>query len=1042
MVLLPITLVVLYTTYCKNVSISILVKTATQKRKTLSSLLSSLQPGVRLLLVVILVAFQFTSLFVFLPQKVSAEDFYPSDYNLEFKSAVKIDVINVTIGAGYWEKMNDDTIRDFGGDPDEYDETILKKINDAINEQAQGEYTDGNIDNDWDWYHESSAGCKSRLSDGSDKGYPDIYRDSHAIEFKELSIKAEGGPCRDITGGEGDLKVKRFEGSDNKVKTSKAHSFFLYSNKDTIVRADGKGKEHKRGTEDPNKFYNVDEDGGQCQDFVEIDPAASSGDTHGANYYELDDSRSSGGYGEEDYHDCYAWKRGWNEFTFDTGFDSDNGFTIFNITVGDALNADDDPTNDTDSSSGSVDGEGGDIDAANIDCEVQILNPLTWIACPLIEAAQKAVEQFDAAITNKLTIKTDEYFETSSPTGSAFYAAWASIRTISLSLLVLAGLVMVISQMISVNVFDAYTIKKLLPRIMVAVVLTALSWELMQFAIDLSNAAGQGVRHIIYAPFSSAGFTETKVNAGLASLLGFGASAALIGLGMLGMMSFAITAFLAVLIGFGLIVFREMLIMLLVIAAPLAIACYIMPNTQKAWKLWWDFFMKALLVFPIIVGMIAIGRVFALIATNSGGPDGPGLMEQVIAFIAYYGPYFMLPAAFRMAGGAMATISGFANDKSRGAFDRLKKYRQGKTAENMQNMKSGSRFQERNAVARRFNRASAGAATGLQGHFGLGARGRQAVDLNSQALADEALKRNPALQKLAFHDDGNAVMALSGGSRRGAEDAARDLFTDEHGNYDQARADRALAAASAVGFSRQNAQAALTTVAQNKARAVGAGDWRTVQNGVERLAGNNREQEENLRQNFQFHARSAGRFDIGSSVADANGQHTIADASGGAARGSLYQMANAHPHSITGWGNDLVNDLNDHSGTAQEVAARHDAVSVAHKELQAALPNATGETRDAIVEQLSRLDAVGVTPGVPGATGTLRAHDNGLTGDTATEVFDRARGDTNSSRYDPAYVASWTPADLAAGQRQRAQTVADVTRARARTYERPDPNHL
>ncbi len=330
----------------------------------------------------------------------------------------------------------------------------------------------------------------------------------------------------------------------------------------------------------------------------------------------------------------------------------------------------------------------GDAEAPDVNCEVSLFNPLTWIACPLIEAAQKGVETFDAAITRRLEIPLD-YFDTTDPTGpgTAFYKSWSVFRYLALVLLVIIGLVMVIAQATSWDVISAYTIKSVIPKIFIAVIGISLSWILLSFAVEITNAMGIGVRAIIYAPFVNIG-GGPSLGQGAGSLLTFGAGAALFSLGMLGILSFGLTALLAVMIGFGVIVFREVVVMMLAVTAPIAIICWILPNTQKVWKIWSDFFLKALLAFPVIAMMIATGHVMSQVVSVGN----PGLLETTISFILYFGPYFMIPTAFKMAGGALATISGMAGDKTRGGFDRLKNFRKGQRDKNWENTKSGKRF--------------------------------------------------------------------------------------------------------------------------------------------------------------------------------------------------------------------------------------------------------------------------------------------------------------------------------------------------------------
>ncbi len=304
-------------------------------------------------------------------------------------------------------------------------------------------------------------------------------------------------------------------------------------------------------------------------------------------------------------------------------------------------------------------------------------NPISWFMCPLISGFAVAVNQLDGQINDMLTIDTDTYFSSTNPSdpASGFKQVWKNMRVLSISFLVIIGLIMVIGTAIGTGFFDAYTVKKIFPRLVAAVVLIAVSWPLVIFMIDASNAIGLGIRTLIQSPFATALGNNVTVDAGQLTLGSIGVVGLGLSLGVVGLLSFAATALLAVFVAFLTLIFRQLLIILLAVVAPIAIAAYILPNTQKAGKLWWDFFTKALLAFPIISAFIAIGRVFAVVSQQ--GPGGnSGTVRGFIAFIAYFGPYFALPQAFRMAGGALANLSGMVNDRGRGVFDRLKNVRQ------------------------------------------------------------------------------------------------------------------------------------------------------------------------------------------------------------------------------------------------------------------------------------------------------------------------------------------------------------------------------
>ena len=391
-----------------------------------------------------------------------------------------------------------------------------------------------------------------------------------------------------------------------------------------------------------------------------------------------------------------------------------------------------------------------------INCSVTLFNPLSWFLCPLATALETVVSGLDNEINNYLDIKAGKGSYSTSPNAScgndqwcSYYKSWSVVRNISLGLIAVFALVAVVSQALGFEIFDAYTIRKVLPRLLVAAIGITLSWPLMMFFINFTDDLGFGVRQLIYAPFSGTGM-KVALGGGGQFVATFFAAGAIVALGFAGLLSFVATAALAAAVAFLVLTIRQMLIVMLVIFAPIAVACYVLPNTQKIWKMWWDSFSRGLLMFPIIAAFIAIGRVFA--AVNSHG----GSINQIISFTAYFAPYFLIPFTFRLAGGAISTIGGLVNDRSRGAFDRLKKYRGDKMSQNFHDMKTGNRFKSDNKVARAFNRTTETMAAIPSAGFNparMGSRMQASMSQHSMLEAAEYGEKNGAFGAIKGNDD-------------------------------------------------------------------------------------------------------------------------------------------------------------------------------------------------------------------------------------------------------------------------------------------------
>jgi hypothetical protein len=380
-----------------------------------------------------------------------------------------------------------------------------------------------------------------------------------------------------------------------------------------------------------------------------------------------------------------------------------------------------------------------------------------WIVCPLLRQADKAIGQLDKAIIGLLQVPNG-YLENPN-----LKATWRVIRNLAYLIIVPIVLVMVIATALGFDFISAYTVKKSFSRLLIAVMFITLSFGLTTFMVRFFNDVGTGTLGLITSPFgvndiSLAGlFRSSGGTDGLALFSGVllvGGIVSVTSIGIVG--SYALVTFIGVLTGFILLALRQMLLIAMILLAPLAILAWVFPGNDKLWKLWWGAFSKLLMLFPLVMILIGTGRVFASIVQDTAASTNAGLISAdnglvvtMIKLIAYVGPYFFIPAAFKFAGGVFATIAGVANDRHRGVFDRQRKYRAEKRKEIRHHAGMGHRFNPNRTgfagkVGRAFNKpaqwyadpySSARVAMGTQGGKSLLAELTQKGALQSQDLA-------------------------------------------------------------------------------------------------------------------------------------------------------------------------------------------------------------------------------------------------------------------------------------------------------------------
>lgn len=349
-------------------------------------------------------------------------------------------------------------------------------------------------------------------------------------------------------------------------------------------------------------------------------------------------------------------------------------------------------------------------------CESNLNSSFDWIICPALRGVDHFAGVLNDFVENQSCVNTNENVNGTvvgsstagavSCPGTSIYGAdikngpkngvkiaWSTFKNIASALLVILMLVMVISQAFGGGPFDAYTVRKVLPKIVAAVILIQLSWVITKFAIDLSNDLGKGIQSLLFAPFggensmsldklvganlhtTSEGATDSAL-----FLTAIAAGVGALAVSWAGLALLALYVVLALFTAFVVLVLRKLFLILLIILAPVALILWILPGTEKYWKMWQDNFTKLLLMFPIIMGLIAAGRIFAYITAGSpasttslvkphlafvhfGQLSIPYIasvtkfVDLVIVLLAYFGPYFLLPKAFQW-GGAMMNLAG------------------------------------------------------------------------------------------------------------------------------------------------------------------------------------------------------------------------------------------------------------------------------------------------------------------------------------------------------------------------------------------------
>lgn len=311
------------------------------------------------------------------------------------------------------------------------------------------------------------------------------------------------------------------------------------------------------------------------------------------------------------------------------------------------------------------------------------IESMSWILCPAQSNLTKTTDGLLGWIDQWLEVKTDLY-----DSNSGAHEAWAAFRDIANVLIIIVLLVVIFSQLTGVGI-DNYGIKKILPRLIAMAILINLSFIICQVLVDLSNILGTSLNQLFqviaqrmpgYSKAESvtisdivgsfiavAGGAAAGVGAlasGITLVAGAGAS----GVGIIVIIAVLVllVVLVSVLMFFASLAARILIITLFIGLAPLACACYVLPNTQTLFKKWWNVFKAALLVYPICGAMYGLSFIVRAIAFSSPQLEFPMAM---VALIASFMPWLILPSLLKK------TLSGLGvvGDKLAGIGNSLKR---------------------------------------------------------------------------------------------------------------------------------------------------------------------------------------------------------------------------------------------------------------------------------------------------------------------------------------------------------------------------------
>lgn len=320
--------------------------------------------------------------------------------------------------------------------------------------------------------------------------------------------------------------------------------------------------------------------------------------------------------------------------------------------------------------------------AGSSGCNVESIG---WLVCPVSEFLAWGMDRIFDMLKGFLEVSP-----LSTQNDSPLYKAWDLIRTIANIAFVIAFLIIIYSQLTSVGI-DNYSVKKLLPRLIVAAILVNLSYYICAVFVDISNILGVathdlliGIRESLNGPNvksiasweSVTGFILSSGVATAAGAVAIGgiiiASGASLGAALILLLPMLLGLLIAVLVALLVLAARQALIVILIILAPLAFVAYLLPNTEKLFEKWRGIFVTMLVFYPLFALIFGGSQLAAFLIIQTA----EDINVILLAMFVQVAPLVLTPLLVRFSGGIIGKIAGFVNDPKKGLIDRTRNWAQ------------------------------------------------------------------------------------------------------------------------------------------------------------------------------------------------------------------------------------------------------------------------------------------------------------------------------------------------------------------------------
>lgn len=230
-----------------------------------------------------------------------------------------------------------------------------------------------------------------------------------------------------------------------------------------------------------------------------------------------------------------------------------------------------------------------------------------YVICPLLSVVYGSVGLMLNALEGTGLLQVQPLLKDGSPVPQTddgngtegLYAAWSVFRDVANFGLIVGIFLIIFSQATSYGL-SAYGVRKMLPKVVIAALLINMSYIICAVLVDVFNILGSSLDDTLYS------FITDRVDGTEGEIISRSLEAAEAPSAVMLIMGFTMLLVLLALLLIGLVclmflVARQILIIILIMASPLAFIAWLFPNTEGSFRKWWSTLIRLLAIYPVVM---------------------------------------------------------------------------------------------------------------------------------------------------------------------------------------------------------------------------------------------------------------------------------------------------------------------------------------------------------------------------------------------------------------------------------------------------------